>query len=87
MDVSIKIPQEDLVLIEDLKLHLRKLGIVVSKKQLIGESIKLAAEREDVLLQRIKRKDNTKELTERFLKNEASFDFGKHWMEEIDTTL
>lgn len=87
MDVSVKISEEDVVLVDDLKSHLRKQGIRVTKKRLIDESIKFALENEDIILKRLKKKDNTKEMTERFLKNEGKFDFGKNWMEEIDTTL
>ncbi len=34
-----------------------------------------------------KKKDNTKEMTKMFLKNAKKFDFGKNWLEEIDTSL
>ena len=38
------------------------------------------------LLVRIK-KDNTKEMTKKFLKNAKKFDFGKNWLEEIDSSI
>ena len=85
MGTSVKISHEDIILLNELKTHLRRRGVKVTQKQLIDESIKLAIEHEQTLVQRLTKKtDNTKELTEKFLQHAKTIDFGKHWMEEID---
>jgi predicted solute-binding protein len=85
-DTTRKIPDEDILLLDEVQLHFKRRGMPVSQKQLISESIKFAAEHEKELIQRLHRnhKDNTKEMTERFLKRAKSIDFGKNWMEELD---
>lgn len=73
------------MLLDELQLHLRRRGVQVSQKQLIEESIKLAAEQEEWIAEYLhKQEDNTKELTEQFLKHAKKIDFGKDWLTEID---
>ena len=86
MDVSVKISEEEVILVDGLKSNLRQRGIRVTKKQVIDESIKLALEHKDALIKRLRLQDNTREKTERFLKNKARFDFGRDWQTEIDET-
>ena len=69
---------------DSFKSNLRQRGIRVTKKQVIVESIKLALEHKDTLVKRLRRQDNTREKTERFLKNKARFDFGRCWKNKID---
>lgn len=88
MDTARKIPEEGIVLLDELQSHLSRHGAKVSQKLLIVEGIKMLAENEERLLKRLKnRKDNTKEMTERFLKNAKRHNFGKNWLESIDVTL
>ena len=87
MDCSVKIPEEDIVLIEHLKANLRQRGIYVTKKQVIDESIKFALKNKDALVEKLQRSDNTREKTEHFLRRKARFDFGKNWMQEIDSSV
>ncbi len=87
MDTARKILKDDVLLLDELQSHLSRRGIKTSQKALISEGIKLLAENEDKVVERLKKKDNTKEMTERFLKNAGKYDFGPNWLEEIDTTL
>ena len=85
MDTSIKVSQEELIRLNELKTHLLRRGIKVSQKNLLDESIKFAIENETELINRLKKKkDNTKEMTEKFLKSIQPVDLDKNWMEEID---
>lgn len=62
----------------------------ITQKELIVEGIKMLNENKEKLLLRLKKKkDNTKEMTERFLKmtNKYRLYLGENWLEEIDTTL
>lgn len=87
-DTTRRIPEEGILLLDELQVHFKRRGISVSQKDLIHHSIQFVAEHEDQLLARLrKRKDNTKEMTERFLKHAKQFDFGQHWLQEIDTSL
>ncbi len=88
MDTTRKISEQDIRLLDEFQVHLKRRGISVSQKKLIDESIHFALEHEQELLLRLgKKKDNTREMTEKFLKHAKKFDFGKKWMEEIDISL
>ncbi len=88
MDTTRKISEQDVMLLDEFQVHLKRRGMAVSQKRLIDESIRFALEHKQGLLLRLKKKkDNTKEMTENFLKHAKKFDFGKDWMEEIDTSL
>ncbi len=88
MDTSRKIAQEEIVLLDEFQLHLQRRGIASNQKRLIEESIRFSLEHEEQFVQRLqKKKDNTKEMTERFLQQAKKFDFGKDWLEEIDISL
>lgn len=87
MDTTRKIPNEEIMILDELQMQLKKRGVEVTQKELIVEGIKMLNEDKGRLLLRLKKKDNTKEMTERFLKNAKKFDFGKNWMEEIDTSI
>lgn len=90
MDTSIKIPQDDLILINELKNELQKNNIKTTQKNLIDKSIKFSLYRRKEFLSEIMKKehkkDNTKEQVEKFLKGKR-FDLEEKWLEEIDTTL
>ena len=87
-DVSRKIYREDVVLLDELETALLRRGIKTSQKELIDKSIKFVAGEKERFLEFINRKekDNTKELVERFLSHPKK-DFGKNFLQEIDTTL
>ena len=87
MDITTrKISVQSILLLDELQLHLKRRGYAVNQKKLIDESIKFAVQHQDKLLTSLeKKKDNTQEMTERFLRHAKQFDFGKHWMEDIDT--
>ncbi len=89
MDTSRKIPEETVLLLDELQVHLKRRGINTNQKQIIDASIKFAARNEEMLAKAInqKPKKDRKEMTERFLKHAKKFDFGKNWLEEIDTAL
>lgn len=85
-DTTRKIPTESILLLDELEFHLRKRGFRVNQKKLISSSIAFVAQHQrDFLRYLEKRKDNTQQQTEKFLQHAKEFDFGKDWMEEIDT--
>ncbi len=85
-DVTRKIPEESIMQLDELQLNWRRRGINTTQKALIKESIALATEQPQELMERIqkKKKDNTAELFGKILKNKGKYDFGKNWLEEID---
>ncbi len=89
MDTTRKLPEEDILVLDSLQLHLRQKGIKVSQKALITQSIKFASEHEREIQKRLhnKGKDNTQANTERLLRVIQPVKLGKNWLEEIDTTL
>lgn len=84
-DTTRKISGESILLLDELELHLRRRGLKVNQKKIISASIAFVAQREKDFLRYIQKKDNTKEQTEKFLQHAKEFDFGKNWMEDIDT--
>lgn len=87
-DVSRKLYGEDLLLLKELELSLLRKKIRINQKELIDRSIKFAAAKKEDFLNYVKegKKDNTKELIQRFL-NRPRVNFGKNFLEEIDTTM
>ena len=89
MDISTKIPKEDLLKINELKLELMKRDISVNQKELVDMAIKFSLKRKkDYINELIRNKKgfkmkNTKEMVEEFL-DLPKVDFGKDWMKEID---
>ncbi len=88
-DTSRKLSETSITLLDEWQAHLRKRGFTVSQKDLIDESIHVAVENENAVLERLKKKkgDNTVDNLRRFLQHAGKFDFGKNWLEEIDTTI
>ncbi len=87
-DTTRKIPKESILLLDELELHFRKIGIKVNQKKLIATSVAFVAQHQQDFLQYMqKNKDNTKEQTEKFLQHAKEFDFGKDWMEDIDSII
>lgn len=84
-DTTRKIPKESILLLDELELNMRRRGLKMNQKEMIRASIAFVAQREKDFLKYIQRKDNTKEQTEKFLQHAKKFDFGKKWMEDIDT--
>lgn len=88
MDATRKIPQEQLLLIDEFQLDLRKRGISLNQKELLVESIEFTLQNRDKFIRHLTKHDNTKEKTMKLLeKSKKKYDFEKDWMEEIDTTL
>ena len=87
-NVSRKLYQEDILLLNELETAMLRRGIKTSQKELIDKSIKFVATQREHFLEFVKEKakDNTKELVEKFLSHPKK-DFGKNFLEEIDTTL
>ncbi|MEM3127057.1 MAG: hypothetical protein QW331_03240, partial [Candidatus Woesearchaeota archaeon] len=75
-----------IVELDRLQSNLKKRGIKITQKDLIAASIKIATKHRKELLEKLPKKDNTKENMERFLSGKK-YDFGKKWMEEIDITF
>ena len=88
-ETSRKISEASITLLDEWQAHLRRRGITVSQKDLIDESIHIAVKNEEAMIERLKKKtkDNTADNLKRFLQHAGKFDFGKNWLEEIDTTL
>lgn len=84
-DTTRKIPVESILLLDELEFHFRRIGLKMNQKKIISTSIAFVAQREKEFLRYIQKKDNTKEQTEKFLQHAKEFDFGKNWMEDIDT--
>jgi len=84
MDTSRKISEETILLLDELEKDMKQRGVRTTQKEIIESSIKVAAKHEEQLFKTLAHTDNTREMTERFLRNEGKFDFGKRWLEEID---
>ena len=88
MDNSIKIPKEDIIKINELKLELMKENIKITQKDIIDKAIKFSFNRKIDFIKQIKNKKIKKK--EGSLKNllcVETFDLGKNWIKDIDTTL
>lgn len=88
MDSSIKIPEGDLILINELKNELLRQKVKMTQKDLLDKSLKFSLERKEEFMSELlgKQKSNSKEATERFLQGKK-FDFGDKWLEEVDAIL
>ena len=77
------------MILDELQTQLKRRGVEVNQKELIVEGIKMLNENKRDLILRLKKKDNTKEMTEKFLETARKnrVDLGKNWLEEIDTSL
>ena len=86
-DVSRKLYGEDILLLKELEVSLLRKKVRINQKELIDKSIKFAATKKEEFVEYITegKKDNTEELIKRFL-NRPRVDFGKNFLEEIDTT-
>ena len=87
-DVSRKLYGEDILLLKELEVSLLRKKVRINQKELIDKSIKFAAAKKEEFVEYLTegKKDNTEELIKRFL-NRPRADFGKNFLEEIDTTL
>ena len=84
--VSRKLYAEDILMLSELQMALLRRGKKASQKNLIHNAIKFAASNEESLMKHMEKEDKTKELFEKWIKKKP-VDFGKNWLEEIDTTL
>lgn len=77
MDVSRKIPEEDIKLLGELQVGLRRRDIKISQKELIHKAIKfsLKENRQDFMkmikMKKLMKENNEKELWERFLNSKV----------------
>ena len=87
MDVSRKLYKENIITLNEFETELLKIDKKATQKDLIDTAINFARENKRKFLNyflKRKIKNNTKEMTEKFLAL-PKFDFGGNWMEEIDT--
>tara|TARA_Y100000310_G_C20394367_1_gene674340 strand:- start:61 stop:351 length:291 start_codon:yes stop_codon:yes gene_type:complete len=87
MDVSRKLYKEDIITLNELQTELLRQDKRVTQKDLIDQAIQFSNDHKKQFLSFVsntRRKDNTKEMTEKFLSLPKS-DLGDNWMEEIDT--
>lgn len=87
MDVSRKLYKEDIILLNELETELLRRDKKATQKDLIDKAIKYAIENKNKFFNYFigrKEKNNTKEMTEKFL-TLPKVDFGDNWMEEVDT--
>ena len=85
-DVSRKLYAEDILVVSELQMALLRRGQKVSQKELLHNTVKVAASNEEGLMKYMEKEDKTRELFEKWIKKKP-IDFGKNWLEEIDTTL
>ncbi len=85
MDVSAKIPEEDMILIGSLQTQLARRGIRVSKKDVVDAALQVADP--EKIEEYVKRKehDNTKEVFEKWLSLKPTYK--GDILEEHDTTF
>lgn len=77
----------DTLLLDEIEMKLKRKGEKTTQKELIHKAIVRLAEGEGLVKKLSRKKDNTPEMVAMLLANAGKFDFGKNWMEEIDTTL
>ena len=87
MDTSRKISKEDILLLDEMEIDLRRKGEEKSQKVLIHEAIVNLARERGFLEMPTKKYDNTPQMVDRILRHEKSIKAGKNWMEEIDTSI
>ncbi len=85
-DVSRKLYAEDIIILSEMQMALLRRGKKVSQKELLHNTVKFAASNEESLIKYMEKEDKTRELFEKWIKKKP-VDFGKNWLEEIDTTL
>ena len=85
-DVSRKLYGEDIMIASELQIALLRRGKKVSQKELLHNAIKFAASNEENLMKYMEKEDKTRELFEKWIRKKP-VDFGKNWLDEIDTTL
>ena len=76
MNVSAKIPQEAMIRVAEVQITLAKKGIRVTKTDIVDAAIKITT-RDPQVIERFfqaKKKDNTRELFEKWLKADAQFE-------------
>ncbi|MBI2664340.1 hypothetical protein HYX10_03290 [Candidatus Woesearchaeota archaeon] len=88
-DVSRKIYTEDVILLNEIETTLLRNDVRISQKDLIDRSIKFALSQKTKFLRYVvekKKNDNTEDLVRQFL-NTPKKNFGRDFLEEIDTTM
>jgi len=86
MDNSIKIPKEDLIKIKELKLELMKENLRISQKEIVDKAIRFAINRKIEFIRNIKNKEISKKSSLDKLFHGETFNLGKNWIKEVDTT-
>ena len=87
MDTSRKLYKEDIILLNEMETELLKQDKRITQKDLIDKAVRFARENKSRFLNYLvkgKIKNNTQEMTEKFLALPKK-DLGENWMEEIDT--
>lgn len=91
MDISRKIYKEDVIILNEIQTHLLRRDVRSSQKDLIDKAVRFAAYNKEKFLAFVlgKRRDNSQEKTSQFINSTKKHrvNFGKDWLEEIDTTL
>ena len=87
MNNSIKIPKEDLMKINELKLELTKMNIKITQKDIIDSAIKFSLSKKMDFIKRIRNKKMENEYDFNKILSGKKFDMGKDWMKNIDTTI
>ena len=88
-DASRKLYQEDILLLKEMEMSLLRRNIKINQKELIGGSVRFALANKEAFLKYVSEKggeDRTRELFEKWLKRKP-VDFGKNFLEEVDTTF
>jgi hypothetical protein len=91
MDVSVKLPKEGMILINDLKNDFLRKDISVNNKEILFNAIAFSMKKKMDFMNYCNShedcvRDNTKEMTEKFLKGKK-IKLEKNWQKEIDITL
>ena len=88
MDKSIRIDEEDRVLLNKMKNKFKEKGIKVTQKDLVHIFLVIGLEDREIFKKLLKNKKlDRKTATEIFFKDKERFDFGDNWLDDIDTTL
>jgi len=87
MDVSRKLYKEDIIFLNELQTELLRKDKKITQKDLIDKTIRFVKEHKKNFIDYLTKghtKNNTREMTERFLSLPKA-DLGRNWLEEIDT--
>ena len=90
MDTSRKLYKDDVVILTDIQNQLLRRDVKTSQKELIDKAVRfMLIHREEFFDFVLGKRENTARNTRRFIEkaNKNRVDFGKRWLEEIDTTL